>query len=253
MAVIYRITNMVNNKFYIGSAESFARREWQHKNDLKRNAHKNPHLQASWNKYGAEMFVFEIMEQIPEGEATLAWEDKWLRDCVGRKDCYNVNTLATSPRSGLTWSEKSKQQLSINRKGKHAGTAHYRYGQTVSEEVRKKISAAQLGKPKAAGRKVSAEGKAKIRAAAEAGNYSHWQGRKHTEESKAKMRKEVVATDPAGKEHIFASLTETLQTLGLLMPTLNRALKSGKPLSKGPRKEWAFRYESTCIPPTRVL
>ena len=50
MAVIYQITNMVNGKYYIGSAESFARREWQHKYDLKRGAHKNPHLQASWNK-----------------------------------------------------------------------------------------------------------------------------------------------------------------------------------------------------------
>ena len=47
MAVIYQITNMVNNKYYIGSAESFARREWQHKYDLKRNAHKNPRMQAA--------------------------------------------------------------------------------------------------------------------------------------------------------------------------------------------------------------
>ena len=47
MAVIYRITNMANGKYYIGSAESFARREWQHKYDLRRGVHKNPRLQAA--------------------------------------------------------------------------------------------------------------------------------------------------------------------------------------------------------------
>jgi group I intron endonuclease len=168
MAVIYRITNMANDKFYIGSADSFARREWQHKYALKRGVHKNPHLQAAWNKYGEEMFVFEVVEELPAGDDQLQWEDKWLKDCVGKPNCYNVNTLATAPRLGLTLSEKTKQQLSESRKGKHAGEEHYRYGKTVSEETKAKIGNTQRGKPKAPGRKVSEEGRAKLRAAAAA-------------------------------------------------------------------------------------
>ena len=240
MAVIYRITNMANGKFYIGSADSFARREWQHKYYLKRNTHKNPRLQAAWNKCGEEMFVFEVVEEIPAGDDQLVWEDKWLRDCVGKPDCYNVNTLATAPRLGLTLSKESKQQLSANRKGKHAGEEHYRYGQTVSDEVRQKIGDTQRGKPKGPGRKVSAAGKAKIRANIEAGrSHMHWLGRTHTEEAKQKMRKRVLEQTSG---QIFDSLTAVLTHYQMTMPTLRRALVAGKPITKGKFTGLVFVY-----------
>jgi group I intron endonuclease len=248
MAVIYRITNMANGKFYIGSAESFARREWQHKYYLKRNTHKNPHLQASWNKHGEEMFVFEVLEQIPEGEDQLLWEDKWLRECVGKPDCYNVNTLATAPRLGLTLSEESRAQLSINRKGKHAGEDHYRYGQSVSEEVRQKIGDAQRGKPKAPGRKVSEAGKAKIQAAAAAGHYSHWKGREHTEEAKTKLRRPIYAILPDGTRKDFAGTALAGEELGVVYPMLVRAMKAQKPIAKGRLAGWLFCYTDAPAP-----
>lgn len=240
MAVIYRITNMANGKFYIGSAESFARREWQHRYDLKRDAHKNPHLQASWNKHGEEMFVFEVVEQIPEGEEQLLWEDKWLRDCVGQPNCYNVNKLATAPRLGIVLSDTAKENISEGRKGKHAGEAHYRYGQTVSEEVRQKIGDTQRGKPKKEGRKVSEEGRAKIRANIEAGrSHMHWLGKTHTEEAKQKMRKRVIERTSG---RVFDSLTAILQHYQMTMPTLRRALLAGTPITKGKFAGLVFVY-----------
>lgn len=145
MAVIYQITNMVNSKYYIGSAESFERRVWQHKNDLKRGAHKNPRLQASWNKHGADAFVFEILEVVPEGIATFDHENTYLHRHVGLTACYNINTDAIGMRTGIPHSEESKAQVSANRRGKHAGADHYRYGQTLSDEVKEKIGAAQRG------------------------------------------------------------------------------------------------------------
>lgn len=249
MAVIYRITNMANDKFYIGSADSFARREWQHKYDLKRGLHKNPHLQASWNKYGEEMFVFEIIEEIPAGEDQLQWEDKWLKECVGKSNCYNVNTLATAPRLGLTLSEKSKQQLSESRKGKHAGEEHYRYGKTVSEETKTKIGETQRGKPKAPGRKVSEEGRAKIRAAAAAGHYSHWEGRNHTEESKDKMRRPIYAMLPDGTRRDFPGTALAGEELGVPYQMLVRAMKARKPLAKGKLAGWLFAYADDPVEP----
>lgn len=239
MAVIYQITNMINGKYYIGSAQSFERRSWQHKYDLKNNRHKNPKLQAAWNKYGEDAFVFEVLEEIPVGEDQLAWENKYLHMHVGKLECYNINKDAELARLGATLSEKSKAKLSANRTGKAAGEEHYRYGQTLTEDVRQKIGNAQRGKPKAKGRKVSAEGMAKIRAAAEAGHYDHWKGRKHTEEAKQKMSKRVFEIT---NNQEFPSLTAVLNHYSMKMPTLRRALLSGEPISKGKFAGLWFKY-----------
>jgi group I intron endonuclease len=243
MAVIYQITNMANGKYYIGSANSFARREWQHRYDLKRGAHKNPRLQAAWNKYGEDMFVFEVLEDVPEGESQLKAEDVWLAQHVGLPDCYNINTGAEAPRLGIPMSEASKQKVSESRTGKAAGSEHYRFGQEVAPEVREKIGAAQRGKLKAEGRKVSEAGKAKIRANIEAGrSHKHCVGRTHTKEAKAKMSRPIIATTAAGSEFHAARITHLRLLTGLKPPTINRALKSGQPLLKGKFAGWTFKY-----------
>lgn len=160
------------------------------------------------------------------------------------KDFYAADPN-NHPMRGKKQSAGSIAKANATRKanGKAVGENHYRYGKTLSEEVRERIGAAQRGKPKAPGRMLSEEGKAKILASAAAGNYSHWKGRKHTEEAKQKLRKEVKAVDPRGVVHYFDSLTTTLETLGFLMPTLTRALKTNKPLSKGPLAGWVFSYK----------
>lgn len=240
MAVIYRITNMANGKFYIGSAESFARREWQHKYALRRNEHKNPRLQAAWNFYGEEMFVFEILEEVPPDRTAFDIENTYLMRFVGQEDCYNINTDAYVPRLGIPHTEQSKAKVSASRKGKAAGEEHYRYGQTVSEEVRQKIGDTQRGKPKGPGRKVSEAGRAKIRANIEAGrSHMHWLGKKHTEEAKAKLRKKVLEQTSG---QIFDSLTAVLTHYQMTMPTLRRALVSGKPITKGKFTGLMFVY-----------
>lgn len=231
---------MANGKFYIGSAESFARREWQHKYALRRNEHKNPRLQAAWNFYGEEMFVFEILEEVPPDKTAFDIENTYLMRFVGQEDCYNINTDAYVPRLGIPHTEQSKAKVSASRKGKAAGEAHYRYGQTVSKEVRQKIGDTQRGKPKGPGRKVSEAGRAKIRANIEAGrSHMHWLGKKHTEEAKEKMRKKVLEQTSG---QIFDSLTVVLTHYQMTMPTLRRALVSGKPITKGKFAGLVFVY-----------
>jgi group I intron endonuclease len=246
MAVIYKITNMANGKYYIGSAESFARREWQHKYDLRRGVHKNPRLQAAWNKYGADVFVFEVVEEIAEGGSAFEVENTYLKKCVGQPDCYNVNTDAIGMRTGIPHTEASKAKTSISRKGKAAGENHYRFGKEVAPDVRIKIGDTQRGKAKAPGRKVSEEGRAKIRANIEAGrSHMHWVGKHHTEESKAKMSRPVVAISPEGEVLEYPSITALRVAADLTPPTVNRAVKSGAPLTRGPYKGWAFKYLDT--------
>lgn len=53
---IYKITNSINNKIYIGSAINIYRRFVTHNHLLRNNKHFNSHLQSSWNKYKSENF-----------------------------------------------------------------------------------------------------------------------------------------------------------------------------------------------------
>lgn len=264
--VIYKIRNVVNGNYYIGSTVDSRKRFWAHRKDLRLGQHVCVHLQRAWNKYGEDCFKFEIVEQLDSKEALFPAEQRWLDEHFGKEYCYNVAAHADAPmrdaspelrahlaektkawlerdghpRQGAEWSEQDKERIRQTRIGKHAGADHYRYGKQVSPEVRAKIGATQKGKSKAPGRTVSPEGRAKIRANIEAGrSHKHWVGRQHTEEAKAKMSK-TVFVKPDGI--MFPSLTLVLKYYGISMPTLNRALKSGKPIQKGKLAGYEFSY-----------
>lgn len=59
---IYKIINIKNNKFYIGSSKNLEKRWKIHLSNLKRNKHVNCILQRAWNKYGEDSFIFQIVE-----------------------------------------------------------------------------------------------------------------------------------------------------------------------------------------------
>lgn len=66
---IYKITNSVNNKVYIGKSVDILNKRWpSHKNSLNNGTHTNVHLQNAWNKYGSENFDFSIIFECPEDE-----------------------------------------------------------------------------------------------------------------------------------------------------------------------------------------
>lgn len=58
---VYRILNKNNGKCYIGCSIDIKRRWTQHLKLLRRGNHHNDHLQKSWNMYGRESFIFEII------------------------------------------------------------------------------------------------------------------------------------------------------------------------------------------------
>jgi len=240
--IIYKIINIVNGKFYVGSTINQRERFRAHRSKLRNNVHHCAHLQAAWNKYGEDSFIFRPIEHIAEGESLQAAEDVWLIEHVGKEHCYNVSLFSVTPMRGRKHTEASKSLMSESKIGVNAGEEHYRYGTTLSEEVKRKIGDTQRGVPKGSGRKVSPEGMERIRAAAAAGSYDHWLGRNHTEESKLKMSKAVEVTNPLGDVKTYPSITAIRETLQLKPATINRALKSGKPVSRGEYTGWSFKY-----------
>jgi len=77
MKGIYTITNIINNKIYIGSSNNISSRLIHHKQSLKNNKHNNPYLQKAFNKYGIKNFKFEILEECQE-ELLLYIEQYWI-------------------------------------------------------------------------------------------------------------------------------------------------------------------------------
>lgn len=92
---VYKIINIVNNKFYIGStSESFIKRWSHHINALRRNTHKNIHLQNAFNKYGEKSFKFEIIETCSK-DLCLIREQVYLNTCT-KDNSYNINPIASA-------------------------------------------------------------------------------------------------------------------------------------------------------------
>lgn len=61
---IYKITNLINNKIYVGQTNNFLRRKQQHINAAISNKGPNKYLYNSMRKYGIENFAFEVIEYV---------------------------------------------------------------------------------------------------------------------------------------------------------------------------------------------
>lgn len=66
MVGIYKITNIVNRKAYIGKSKDIEFRIITHFSKLRNNKHYNAYLQRSFNKYGEDSFQVEILEECYE-------------------------------------------------------------------------------------------------------------------------------------------------------------------------------------------
>ena len=238
MRCIYKIINVINNKFYVGSAVNYEKRKARHLWRLRRGDHANKHLQAAWNKYSEKAFVFAVVEEVPEDKDLLAAENVWLKEHVGQPYCYNIAMDATAPQLGMS------------------GEKNAMWGKTFSQtdEAKAKISAASKARVQSEGEKAKrratmrgkpqpAEVRAKISATL-SGEGNFWYGKKRPDHG-AKVSRAVQVQDSKGNIEVFPSISKLREELQLKPPTVNRALKSGQPLTRGPLKGWTFKYVDT--------
>lgn len=158
MGVIYQILNILDGKIYIGSAVDFNKRYYHHLYKLNNNSHKNKHLQAAWNLYGEENFIFMILENVDNNKNLIKEEQAWIdvSDCCNNKKGYNINLKANSP-LGRRVSEETKRKISLANKGRKNSPEHIakvalkaignrsKTGQKPSIETRIKLSISRIG------------------------------------------------------------------------------------------------------------
>ena len=176
---IYRITNVINGKHYIGSSLNVEKRLVQHSGDLERDGHVNPHLQSSWGKYGKNSFTFKILLYCDK-KNLLFFEQKAIKEYKTLDNAHGYN-CRPAERCDLTGSNykkwiKRKSDAAKGRKcspetKKKLSKSHI--GQIISNETRKKISKALRG------RKISIKQKQKL--------LKSLIGRKVSDETRKKM------------------------------------------------------------------
>lgn len=233
---IYKIINVVNNKFYIGSAVNFSRRKARHFSELRHNKHNNRWLQASWNKHGEAAFVFAVVEEVMDKALLLEAENRWLKEHVGKDYCYNIGVDATAPTLGWsgelspTWGRKrTPEELAAQSwKGK-------KHTPQSKEQIRQKL----LGHP------VPTATRAKISQTL-SGEGNYWYGKKRPDHGEKVSKTVFVMPDGI----LFPSISVARQYYGIKPPTINRALKSGKPIKRGKLAGYTFTYGGIGATPT---
>src|SRR3972149_6083029 len=135
---IYKISNTINEKIYIGSAVNFNNRWRIHKYHLLKGTHHNPPLQNFVNKYGFYKLIFSIVELCKK--ENLVEREQFYLDIILPE--FNIHKQAQSPK-GLKRTQEQIQNI-IN--GKKTRGTWRKKGYIPSQETRKKIGDAHRGK-----------------------------------------------------------------------------------------------------------
>lgn len=197
--VIYKTTNLVNGKQYIG-----------------RDSHNNPNylgsgisIRSAIKKYGKENFKKEILEVCSSQEELKEREEYWLNyyDAGGNDMFYNMHNNSAGGMGvsgekhymyGKHHTEERKRKWSESRKGEKngmygkgyllKGEKNYWYGKHLPEEVRRKISESRQGeKNHNYGKKYSDELKNKISLSLTGRKFSEEHKKNISEGSKGKV------------------------------------------------------------------
>lgn len=230
MYKVYKHTNKINGKVYVGITSMDVKRRWENGNGYS----KQPLFWRAIQKYGWDSFSHEILYDGLSKQEAEEKEIELIAACksTDRKYGYNIqnggNTLGKH-------SEETCKKISESNKGKiitpeqRLKISNALKGQRLSSETRRKISESLKGKKcfwygkvgPTKGRKappdelkrrseahkgqtVSEETKMKISKALK-GDKSVWYGKKHTDESIAKMKENA-----ANKRKIRCVETETI-------------------------------------------
>lgn len=141
---IYKITNKINGKIYIGQSKNIYKRWFSHKETRKREKYKNVLLYKAMNKYGIENFDFEIIEICDEellNEKEIFYIEKYGSFSHGKNKGYN-QTLGGGGGYGFVFSEERLQKARDAATGKNNGM----YGKKHSKESKLKMREKRLNK-----------------------------------------------------------------------------------------------------------
>ena len=121
-------------KAYIGHSLRIEKRWHNHKYRLRKNTHISPHLQAAWNKHGANSFKFYVLEFISKSEL-VEREQFWLN----KVKPFNNIGYNLAPKAGSTLGIKASEEHRLK-------NSKAQKGKMISVETREKIKISLKGR-----------------------------------------------------------------------------------------------------------
>ena len=127
------IANLKTCDVYIGSACDLYTRFHVHLSKLRSGIHHSSKLQHSWNKHGAETFVFTVVEFVEDRSLLERREQHWIDETNSAETGYNMQPKAENA-SGYKLTEETKRKISLKAMGR-----------VLSPERRAQISMSRIG------------------------------------------------------------------------------------------------------------
>jgi group I intron endonuclease len=167
--IVYRITNTVNGKIYVGQTTKTLSQRWvEHVYDSvgKRRRKHNSYLHLAIEKYGKESFITEVLNICIDKNSLDDVERFYIKALnTVRPNGYNISLGGTGVMQGRKMSAEAKLRISAGLKKAYAIGTRKPNGPIHTEESKKKISDSLKHNFRSLGRTHSEETKEKIRAA----------------------------------------------------------------------------------------
>jgi len=229
MEYIYQILNLKNGKFYLGSTIQPRIRKLKHFNELRKNKHHCIHLQRAFNKYGENNFIFIILETCSNGLK----REQELLDKIDFEDSYNVSKSASGGDLISNHPNKDNIVKKITEKLLQSPKPKPRYKENNSNWRGGKT----FFKCPSCGKEYRTTNKQKICISCRdiSGENNPFYGKKHSEESKEKMKKASIGkyngnqNKPViikGKE--YSSLGQAAKNIGVCVATIYNRINNPK-------------------------
>jgi group I intron endonuclease len=203
---IYSIRHLDSDRRYIGSAVSIYHRWAAHRSYLTKGGHQNSYLQRAWVRYGADRFIFEVIEYV-DVDLLIEREQHWLNQ-FARPQLFNLRRDARSNK-GIRLSDETRQKLSVIAKRRgvspkcRAAAVKAQTGKKATEATRAKMVAAKIGKIHSDAARLKMSEQAQRR------------GEGHIGKIRKALLRTWLLTDPAGAEHIVTDIIAFAKQNGL--------------------------------------
>jgi group I intron endonuclease len=139
--IIYKVTNKINGKVYIGQTV-----RGLHERRRKHNYSKQVcHFHNAIRKYGKDSFKWEVLEECDTPNELNEMEFHYIEQFNSIEEGYNM-VSGGGVMSGWSHSKETKDLLSKKAKLRHATKGHPNEGRKWSKEIRKRMGESKRGK-----------------------------------------------------------------------------------------------------------